>query len=804
MLSTLKRQEYYKKIKNPYIMLGILISVTFIISYIRYLFGGEYFIFKDAGSDCYEEYYPLYVYIVNRIKSGEFSLWNNSWGLGCDTLSRQEWLLDPFAIITIIIGVLGNDHAIAVSLVIAQFLKILLAGFLFYKYLGYFDLEDAVKIIGAYLYAFNSYLIVWGQHYWFGAASVYMVALLIALEAWIHNINKPKKYMLVYSLIVAAFFIYSVYFAYMAIVVTSVYVCIRYLYTQQNKKGIERETFKNGIRIIIAIVLGIVIAGVMVLPFVDNTMGVSTRISTDSIWRKMGEWLAPYSMEYYISTLLRMISSNVMGINSLGGGYYGLPLLSVSIIGIPFLTEGLLDIADKSKEKGKKSIFVISLILIIFLVFIPLGSCILNAFQYPFGRYTFVILPIITVILALGIQRVCYSKKMNYAITGVMVCLEIALLIYAAFAYENSSFIRKYIKVVILMNLALYGIMILGTARKKVVYQLAIFGLLIIGCIGETYVSSSSRERSVLSASDLEYAKRVRTENIIKELEDKDDGYFRIDKTYNDYGFLGDMLIEGLHLPTSYNSTLNGNIARFYEEIWPEVMTNGTCKVTTARDYILNGTSLNKDNILALLGVKYILSDQQLTDLDEQWERIEINDPDIIVYQNMQADSVVTGFDRIISEEQFEEYSDEMRKKIIKSYLIMDQETIRDAGLKISSVEADILNEADYDNNYSLQLVKDTYFKGEMDIDHDKYLLTAIPYRKGWNVYIDGNKVPVYKGDYGFIAFQISEGDHLVEIKYENMIYVIGCLLSVLGIIIWIILYKTNILDRLFMKKEKM
>ncbi len=800
MFSTLNRQEYNQKIKTPYIILGILISVTFIISYLRYLFGGEYFIFKDAGSDCYEEYYPLYVYIVNRIKSGEFSLWNNSWGLGCDTLSRQEWLLDPFAIITIIVGVLGSDQAIAVSLVITQFLKILLSGFLFYKYLGYFELEDAVKIIGAYLYAFNSYLTVWGQHYWFGAASVYIVVLLIALEAWIHNINKPKKYMLIYSLIVAAFFIYSVYFAYMAIVVTSVYVCIRYLYTQQNKKGIVREIFENGIRIIIAIVLGIVIAGVMVLPFVDNTMGVSTRISTDSIWSKMGEWLAPYSMEYYISTLLRMISSNVMGINSLGGGYYGLPLLSVSIIGIPFLSEGLLDIADKSKEKGKKSIFVISLILIIFLVFIPLGSCILNAFQYPFGRYTFVILPIITVILVLGIQRVCYSKKMHYIVTGIIVCLEITLLIYAAFAYENSSFIRKYIKVVILMNLVLYGIMILGTVRKKIVYRLAIFGLSIIGCIGETYVSSSSRERIVLD--DLKIEKRAKTEDVIQELENRNDSYFRIDKTYNDYGFLGDMLIEGLHLPTSYNSTLNGNIARFYEEVWPEVMTNGTCKVTTARDYILNGTSLNNDNILALLGVKYILSDQQLTDLNEQWERIEIEDPDIIVYQNMQANSIVTGFDRIISEEQFEEYSDEMRKEIIKSYLVMEQETVHDADLEISSVEENVLNDEDYDNNYSLQLVKDTYFKGTELVDHRKFLMIAIPYRKGWNVYIDGQLTPVYKGDYGFIAFQVNEGEHLIEVKYQNMIYLLGVLMSLAGIILWIILYKSNVLNCLFEKRN--
>lgn len=196
------------------------------------------------------------------------------------------------------------------------------------------------------------------------------------------------------------------------------------------------------------------------------------------------------------------------------------------------------------------------------------------------------------------------------------------------------------------------------------------------------------------------------------------------------------------------------------------------------------------------------MSDQQLTDLDEQWERIELNDPDIIVYQNMQADSIVTGFDRIISEEQFEEYSDEMRKKIIKSYLIMDQEAINGSDLKISNLEEDILDETDYDNNYSLQLVKDTYFKGTALIDHGKFLMVAIPYRKGWNVYIDGQMTPIYKGDYGFIAFQVDEGEHLIEVKYQNMIYPLGALMTLIGIVLWIILYKSNVLNCLFEKRN--
>lgn len=666
----MRNREYDEVIRHPYVVLGVLIVLTFVIAFGRYLLGGDYFIFKDAGSDCFDEYYPLYVYVVDKIKSGEFSLWNNSWGLGCDTLSRQEWLLDPFAVIIIVIGVLGDETTIACALVWVQLLKTVLAGFLFYRYLTCFDLSSEVKIVTAYLFGFNSYLMVWGQHYWFGAAEIYMIVLLVVAELWLQHQEQSKKYMLLYSLVVATYFIYSVYFAYMAIIVTSIYICLRYLYLCRKEKNVGGELLKNGIRLVLSTILGMVIAGCMVLPFVDNTLGVSTRISTQSLESRIIEWLVPYDWDYILATLLRMISSNVMGINSLGGGYYGLPLLSVSVVGVPFLTEGIIAIAHKcSQNKREKGIFWSSAALFAFLLFIPLGSCILNALQYPFGRYTFVILPMIAVIISIGIQRVLCERKMNYWITGILVSLEMGLLVYAAFAYENTRLIRMYTTLVILLNVLAYVLMFLYVKKEKRIWQKAVFVLMILGCIGETYVTSASSERIV--ENDLGLDKVARTKRIVEQLEEIDTCYFRIDKTYNDYGFLGDMLLEGLHLSTCYNSTLNGSSSRFYEEIWPEVMTNGTCKVTTARDYIMNGQNLNEDNVLALVGVKYILSDHELENTGEHWKRMDIDADDVIVYRNMRAHSIVTAYDQVISEQEFEKFSNEERKQLIKSYLIV-------------------------------------------------------------------------------------------------------------------------------------
>ena len=190
-----------KKIEQPYIILGIIVTVTFLIAFGRYIWGGDYFIFTDAGSDCADEYYPTYIYLINKIRSGELSLWNHSCGLGFDTLTRQERIMDPFAMLIVVGGVFFGTQMAAPMLVITHYLKIVISALLAYRLLGNFELSEEVKIISAYLYGFNSFLIVWGQHYWFGAISVYILVLLIILEAWLKNLQKSKKYILIYSII---------------------------------------------------------------------------------------------------------------------------------------------------------------------------------------------------------------------------------------------------------------------------------------------------------------------------------------------------------------------------------------------------------------------------------------------------------------------------------------------------------------------------------------------------------------------------------------------------------------------------
>lgn len=790
------------EIKHPYIILVILVSVTFLLAFGRYIWQNDFYIFIDAGSDCADEYYPTYIYMINKIKAGQLSLWNNSCGLGFDTLTRQERVLDPFAIIIVLIGVGFGTTTVAPMLVVTQFIKILLSALLAYKYLDSFKISNTIKVVASYLYGFNSFLIIWGQHYWFGAISIFMILLLIALESWLKHLDNPAKYILCYSLVVGISASYSVYLTYMAVIVASIYICMRYLYlTDKTGKYLFFDIIVNAGKIILATILGLLLAGVAVFSFIDNNLIISARVNTESIWKRIVEYLLhPYELVYYFQLWLRMISSNVIGISSLGASYYGLPMLTISVVGLLFEGEGVWNIWANMKSTKDKVIFGSSVLLIIFLIFVPLGSCILNAFQYPFGRYTFVLMPVFMILFALGLERICIQGKMNYILTGIVLFFEVIALIYSALVFENTPLVRTYIKFVIALNIVVFCLMILSTQNKKNMSALLLFACILIGCALETYMSSSSSER--ITKDDLQIERRERTERVISELKEKNNGFFRIDKNYNDFRYLGDSLIEGLNITTGYNSVINKNLAKFYEIIWPEVVTDEICKVTATRGYIAEEDTLNIDNVLALLGVKYILSDHELNNLNDHWERIETEEKDVMVYQNMQANSIVTGYNKIISEDEFEEYSDEQRKEIIKSYLVMSNEEINQAGLEKNIVDMNGLTEMKYDNNYSLQMVKDTYFKGSLSVDQDKFLMVSIPYRRGWNVYVDGQKVSIYKGDYGFIAFPVLKGEHLIEIRYENTVYVIGCICSLVTIILWVALYKSNILNYSFHKRN--
>lgn len=78
--------------------------------------------------------------------------------------------------------------------------------------------------------------------------------------------------------------------------------------------------------------------------------------------------------------------------------------------------------------------------------------------------------------------------------------------------------------------------------------------------------------------------------------------------------------------------------------------------------------------------------------------------------------------------------------------------------------------------------------KGVINVTKDNsYFNLAVPYDEGYNVYVDGKKVEYEKTNISFIGFKIDKGEHNIEIKYTSPWLNIGKVVSIIGILSFIV-----------------
>ena len=97
------------------------------------------------------------------------------------------------------------------------------------------------------------------------------------------------------------------------------------------------------------------------------------------------------------------------------------------------------------------------------------------------------------------------------------------------------------------------------------------------------------------------------------------------------------------------------------------------------------------------------------------------------------------------------------------------------------------------------------YLAGNIFIeDGQELVFTTIPYDRGWNVYVDGNKVETVMVLDSLMAFETTGGYHEIEMRYFPSIYKVGIAVSALGILIFVavVLYNKNEKANAFVKEK--
>ena len=81
---------------------------------------------------------------------------------------------------------------------------------------------------------------------------------------------------------------------------------------------------------------------------------------------------------------------------------------------------------------------------------------------------------------------------------------------------------------------------------------------------------------------------------------------------------------------------------------------------------------------------------------------------------------------------------------------------------------------------------KGDVIEGNIDVKNDGYFKLSIPYDKGFEVYVDGEKTPYEVVNKSFIGFKINEGNHNIKLVYVSPLFKEGLIVSCVGLVMFL------------------
>lgn len=80
--------------------------------------------------------------------------------------------------------------------------------------------------------------------------------------------------------------------------------------------------------------------------------------------------------------------------------------------------------------------------------------------------------------------------------------------------------------------------------------------------------------------------------------------------------------------------------------------------------------------------------------------------------------------------------------------------------------------------------VADDSISGSIYADSDGFLFLSIPFSNGWNAFVDGVSVPLYRTQVMYSGLFVAQGKHTVTLSYSNPFIKVGAVLSLIGFVL--------------------
>lgn len=801
--------------------LFLLLSASCSFIFRDYLYGNDLMIFNDIGSDTWQQYIMNYTSIVNHLRDGSFSLWDFNNGLGINQFNFN--LFDPFLMLLYGVGVvLGPAHMLLYINVI-QILKIMVAAFAFYWFLSQFSFSVPSKMITSYAYALNGFLLVWGQHYQFGTVVIYFPLMLLFCEKFIQK----KKGKALFPVMVFLCGIYSVYFTYMCLAATGLYLLFRILM-------LDGLTWKERIQRFLLgcaeMIMGVGMSLVVFLPMAEVLLDVSSRLESDGtgLLDFLRQCFTPYSRKFYLSMLKRMFSSNLQNGYGLAKGpqqyvmnYYEDPVLFCSTLAV-FLNVQFLAVLRKADmtKRAKRVLYGVAALILVGTA-LPVGGTVFNYFTLPTQRYTFVLMTVFLLLMAWMWDYMRKGGKLNL----VLILAVTALMGWAYWCgYEQAGFQEYRTNILILTVTGILTAVCLtllcflkDTQIRNVI--LGVIGVVLVVNVvseggtnyqnrvtmkktdvpAEVMVQETQRYEEMRTSDDKEIKYRAEIEkpqdffremyrvdlaDCLNYLKENDPTFYRVEKDYISGTVSMDSSGQGYRGISTYNSVMNGNVKEFVETCYPELF-------FADHNHYTFWNNVDDNWLAAFLGVKYILSGNG--EPDETKYKLLDQVGSLYIHENVLDAQTAHFYTQDISEESLKELcTEENREELLGEAIALEDGTEIGDASEIQTLKSEEQETAEQNSSVTLDAPqKDSVVTGSVHAEADGYALFMIPYEKGWSLTIDGEKAELLRGDIGFLACEVPEGDHTILLTFEAPGLKAGTIGSVL---FWILFAQSRLL----------
>ena len=780
---------YQYLVSHPVLFYSIISIATLIICFRVYLRGNAYPVFFDVGSDTSAQYVPYMNLMGMSLGNGSF--WNDRIGPGLDMVNLQPWTMDFFNLPAELLFSLGLKETAYYSITLMLIVRFYLCGLFALYFLRCFRLSNDSVVFGAYACSLSGFICLWGQHFFFSTACVFLMLIFFLLEKSFRD-KKALKFLVS---AVALCLIFSVYIAYMIGLAAAVYLIFRLLISDGSFK---KKMSKFGNFWLVAFIAGL-ISSVISVPAVYQLTTVTDRVTEGGVFERLSDvFMTFYDKDTLVSLFLRFFSNNLQGDSVTYEGilnYYENIQLFCTCLVLPFTATMLADILIKSK---KKYIIVIAILLGAYTILTPVIPWVFNMCTAVSYRFSFVLLPVVVYALAYVVSNRSELSKTAVVVLVLVSLASVVFILKYSVSISAGNFIFMHLKYVKVLAIAAAAVIVscsrlMGAGRVKgyvLRYGLPVILLLsVLDIVSDNSVTLNNRvalTKEVLNNN--EYAGED-TALAVSYAKSADDDYYRMEKTYSGGTYFNGSMTWDYPGVSYYIGTFNKYVQNFFRTFWPEAVYGGG---ELGEKYVVYEQDPVRDVMNELLGIRYVLDKDGLVNTSEDMELYvsdasdnAVNaDSGIKIYRNKSMTGFGTLYYDAVSETEVMKSDDKIafrdkldRLVVLEDGVIEDIEQNEDV---IESIEQRAVHVEVYKP-------KEGTFTCTANTDSDAILFLPIPFDEGWTARVNGEKSKVIRADLGFIGIPLSSGNNDVILSYHTPYLKAGMVMTILGVVIYII-----------------